>query len=155
MGNNRISFIEYLCLQFKTMILAEFYKYHEAEPVEDLSKGGFGITGVGGKLLDSLFTKQGGSLPPELERAIEEFTAMIRARNAKLDDLQKKSQGASVKAMAAANEIKQMESEDTTEMNRLELTLNAAKKKALKNVDGAAELENERKAELKAEEEKR
>ena len=57
--------------------------------------------------------------------------------------------------MAAANEIKQMESEDTTEMNRLELTLNAAKKKALKNVDGAAELENKRKAELKAEEEKR
>ena len=49
-NNNRISFIEYLCLQFKTMILAEFYKYHEAEPVEDLSKGGVGITG--GELFD-------------------------------------------------------------------------------------------------------
>jgi hypothetical protein len=152
--DNRISFIEYLCLQFKVMILSEFYKRHGLAPEEDLSKGGVGITGVGSKLLDQLFAKN-GTIPPELEKAIEEFTAMMRARNQKLADLQKKAQGASVKAMAAQNEIAQMEAEDNTDMNRIELTLNAAKKKALRTVDGAAELENKRKAELKKEEEKR
>merc|ERR1711916_260246 len=102
------------------MILTEFYKRHDMEPEEDLSKGGVGITGVGSKLLD----------------------------------LQKKSQGASVKAMAAANEIKQMENEDLTDMNRIELTLNAAKKKALKQ-DGSKALEEKKRAEKLKEEEKR
>ena len=154
-NDQRISFIEYLMLQFKVMILTEFYKRHNCAPEEDLSKGGVGVTGVGDKLLDQLFANQGGTLPAELEKAIEEFTKMARERNGKLDDLTKKSKGASVKAMAAANEIKQMEAEDTTEMNRLEITLNAAKKKALKNVDGSAALESKRKAELKADQEKR
>lgn len=100
---------------------------------------------------------------------------MMRARNQKLNDLQAKSKGASVKAMAAANEIKQMENEDLTEVgvvcvflvhllfltfqgqqvNRMELTLNAAKKKALKGGDGAQQLEAKKKAELKEEEAKR
>jgi len=155
-NDQRISFIEYLLLQFKAMILTEFYKRHNMEPEEDLSKGGVGVTGVGSKLLDQLFNGvQSGSLPPELEKAIEDFTKMMRERNAKLNDLQAKSKGASVKAMAAANEIKQMEAEDPTEMNRIELTLNAAKKKALSSKGGEKLLEEKKKAELKAEEEKR
>lgn len=88
-------------------------------------------------------------------QAIEEFTLKIRERNEKLRKLQEQSKGASVKAMAAANEIKQMENEDMTEMNRIEITLNAAKKRALKGNDGEKALEEKRKAELKAEEEKR
>ncbi len=60
-----------------------------------------------------------------------------------------------MKALAAANEIKQMENEDPTEMNRIELTLNAAKKKALKGGDGDKILAEKKKAEIKAEEEKR
>jgi len=137
------------------MILTEFYKRHDCAPEEDLSKGGVGVTGVGPKLLDQLFCVTGGGIPPELEKAIEDFTAMMRAKNAKLRDLQSKAGGASVKAMAAANEIKQMEAEDPTEINRMEITLNAAKKKAMKGGDGAAQLEAKKKAELKAEEEKR
>ncbi len=70
------------------MILTEFYKRHNKAPEEDLSKGGVGVVGVGSKLLDQLFSVQNGSLPPELEKAIEEFTKMMRTRNAKLNDLQ-------------------------------------------------------------------
>lgn len=74
---------------------------------------------------------------------------MMRARNAKLRDLQEKSKGASVKAMAAANEIKQMEAEDLTEVNRMEITLNAAKKKALKSGnDNEKVLQDKKKLEL-------
>lgn len=155
-NDQRISFIEYLLLHFKVMILTEFYKRHECDPEEDLSKGGVGITGVGSKLLDQLFNGvQGGTLPPELEKAIEDFTAMLRARNEKMKTLSEQGKGASVKALAARNELEQMEKEDPTEMNRLEITLNAARRKHLKKKDGAAELEAKRKAELKAEEEKK
>lgn len=148
--NNRICFVEYLLLHFKVMILTEFYKRHKMDPEEDLSKNGVGLVGVGPKLLDQLFAKpNGGELPPELAKAIEDFTKMMRERNAKLRDLQEKSKGASVKAMAAANEIKQMEAEDVTEVNRMEITLNAAKKKALKgDNDGEKMLMEKKKLEL-------
>ncbi len=136
-NNNRICFLEYLLLHYKVMILTEFYRRcvqegrfitccglifpfsHDCEPEEDLTKGGVGVTGVGPKLLDQLFTVAAGGLPAELVQAIEEFTAMTRARNKKFTELQAKAQGASVKAMAAANEIKQMENEDLTEVNRM------------------------------------
>jgi|JI10StandDraft_1071094.scaffolds.fasta_scaffold942428_2 hypothetical protein len=79
------------------MILTEFYKRHNTAPEEDLSKGGVGVIGVGSKLLDQLFNGVSGTLPPELEKAIEDFTKMMRERNAKLNDLQAKSKGQSVR----------------------------------------------------------
>ena len=36
-SDGRISFIEYLILHYKAMILGEYYKRHEKEPLEDLS----------------------------------------------------------------------------------------------------------------------
>jgi hypothetical protein len=129
--NDRISFIEYLLLHYKAMILAEYYK-RTGEPIkEDLSRGGIGITGVGAKLLDELFTLPIG-LDPELEKAIEEFTAQKKARENKIKELQVKASQGGVKGKAAENEIKQIEAEDTTNLNRLEITLNAAKKRAAK-----------------------
>jgi len=136
-NNLRIAFIEYLLMHFKVMILTEFYKRHETNPVEDLSNDGVGLTGVGDKLLDELFAPKSG-LPPELVAAIEEFTAKKREKEAKVKELEAKAAQGGVKGAAASNELAQLQASDKTEMNRLELTLNAAKRKAAKGSADAA-----------------
>jgi hypothetical protein len=131
-NNDRIAFIEYLLLHFKVMVLQTFYKRLDKPCPYDLSKGGIGVVGVGPQLLDQLFTPPVG-LDPELEAAIEAFTAQKRAREEKLKDLNAKVALGGVKGMAAQNEIKQMEAADMTDMNRVEITLTAAKKRAAKS----------------------
>jgi len=156
-NNARISFIEYLLLHFKVLVLTEFYKRHETKPVEDLSNDGVGVINVGDKLLEELFEPKAG-LPPDLVAAIEEFTARKREKDAKVKDLEAKAAAGGVKGAAASNELLQLQASDKTEMNRLELTLNAAKRKASKGSADAA-LEAKRKKEeaerKKAEEEAR
>jgi len=149
--NEKISFIEYLLLHFKGMILTEYYKRMQMQPEEDLSNNAVGITGVGFKLLDELFTLPLG-LNPALEKAIEEFTANKKARESKMKDLLSKADQGGVKGMAAKNEFDQLSAADSTEMNRLELTLNAAKRKAAKT-SGEQALKEKQKA--KEEEENR
>jgi len=127
--NGRIAFIEYLLLHYKCMILAAYYKRLGTQCPHDLTRGGVGVVGVGFELLDELFTLPAG-LPPELERAITEFMQRKRARESKLKGLEETAKNAGVRGLAATNELKQMETQDLTEMNRLELTLNAAKKRA-------------------------
>jgi len=144
--NERISFIEYLLLHFKAMILGEFYKRLEVSPVEDLSNNCVGITGVGDKLLDELFTMPFG-LSPELEKAIEEFTTSKKEKEVKLKKLNEVAKAGGVKGLAAENEIKQMEASDATESNRIELTLAAAKRKAQKNSGDTALAEKRKKEE--------
>lgn len=151
-ADNRISFIEYLLIHYKAMILHEFYKRAEKTPEEDLSNGAIGVTGVGMKLLDELFTASIG-IDPEVERALEELTAIKKEREKKLKALEEKAaQGmeyldtgkkiiltnmnlftGGVKGLAAQNEIEQLSREDPTELNRLEITLNAARRRAGKN----------------------
>jgi len=127
--NDRIAFIEYLLLHYKAVILTAFYKRIGKPCPHDLSKGGIGVCGVGRLLLDELCTLPMG-LDPALEKAIEEFMAKKRARETKVKDLEAKSAKGGVSGLTATNEIKQMESQDLTEMNRMEITLNAAKKRA-------------------------
>lgn len=88
-------------------------------------------------------------LDPALEAAIEEFTAQKKARAQKRKDLEERAKGGGVKGLGAVNELKQMDAADSTELNRLEITLEAAKRKAAKG-SGAAAL-----AKKKAEEEKK
>jgi len=116
-------------LHYKTLILAAYYKRKGMACPHDLTRGGIGISGVGPQLLDELFTIPVG-LPPELERAIAEFMAQKRQRETKLKDLETAAAAGGVRGLAATNEIKQMESQDSTAMNRLEVTLNAAKRRA-------------------------
>eukprot|EP00013_Stygamoeba_regulata_P026837 CAMPEP_0177655194 /NCGR_PEP_ID=MMETSP0447-20121125/14812_1 /TAXON_ID=0 /ORGANISM="Stygamoeba regulata, Strain BSH-02190019" /LENGTH=263 /DNA_ID=CAMNT_0019159047 /DNA_START=69 /DNA_END=860 /DNA_ORIENTATION=- len=130
--NDRIAFIEYLLLHFKAMILREYYKRTGERQTEDLSRDGIGVCNVGAKLLDELFTLPMG-LDPALERAIEEFTSKKRERESRLRELGEKAKQGGVKGMTAKNEIEQMNSQDSTEMNRMELTLEAAKKRAQKD----------------------
>lgn len=147
--NKMISFIEYLLLHYKHMILSEYYKRMEQTPIEPLDNFGIGVVGVGEKLLDELFTLPVG-LDPALERAIEEFTATKKAREARLKDLEEKANQGGVKGFAAKNEIAQMESEDKTEMNRMEISLNAAKKRGAKQ-SGEVALAEKKKLEEEAE----
>lgn len=91
---------------------------------------------VGDKLLEELFTCAEG-VDPEIMKALEEFTAMKKARSKKIDDLEIKAAAGGVKGLAAKNEIEQLLREDPTEMNRIEITLNAAKRRAAK---GSGEL---------------
>ena len=116
-------------------------------------RGGIGIKGVGPILLEELFTLPVG-LDPELEAALEEFTAKKKAEEAKLRVLEEKAALGGVKGLAAQNEIKQIESADKTDERRIELTLNAAKKRASKQ-SGDSALQKKKAAEEAAEKEKR
>ena len=170
-SDNRISFLEYVILQYKAMILKQFYERNEDDPVEDLSNGAVGVVGVGDKLLDELFTLVGKALDPEIEAALEEMTRKKKAQAAKLKELEERAAAGKmqhdyvklmiiimvyvggVKGKAAANEIVQLKQQDPTEFNRLEITLNAAKRKALKS-SGDVALSKKKKMEADSEKKK-
>jgi len=147
--NQRISFVEYLLLHYKGMILHAYYKRTEQPPAEDLSKNGVGVVGVGSKLLDELFTLPVG-LPPELEEAIAAFAEASKQRTAKLRDLEEKAALGGVKGKAAANELAQMNSQDVTADNRQAITLEAARKKAMKSSGEEALAQRKKKEEEEA-----
>jgi len=155
--NAAISFIEYLCLHYKAMILFEFYKRHETKPVENLADDAVGVVGVGDKILEELFYPKVG-IPPELVEAIEAFTAKKKEIAAKRKDLETKAALGGVKGNAATNELAQLDAADKTAMNRQEVSLDAARRKAMKSSSDVAldkkkkQEEDERK---KAEEEAR
>jgi hypothetical protein len=127
-----ISFLEYLLLHYKVMILEEFYKHYEIDCVEDLSNDGIGVSNVGFKLVDELLTMPAG-LNPQIEAAIDEFMEKKKEREEKIKVLTEKAEKGGVKGLAAKQELTIILSGDDTEMNRVELTLQAAKRKAAKN----------------------
>ena len=86
---------------------------------------------VGGKLVEELFTMPAG-LSPQLEAALEAFAEDKKKREAKIKELTEKADKGGVKGMAAKQELRILESGDTTEMNRIELTLAAANRAATK-----------------------
>jgi len=112
-----------------------------------------GVKGVGPKLLEELFTLPIG-LDPALEKAIEEFTQKKREREKRMATLEDKVALGGVKGMTAKNELAQLESQDKTEMNRVEITLNAAKKRASKK-SGDEALQKKKKEQEAAEKAKR
>jgi hypothetical protein len=80
------------------MVLKEYYKRHKMQPQEDLSNDAIGVTGVGDKLLEELFTFPAG-LSAELEKAIDDFYASKKAREKRYKELDVLAQGASVKVL--------------------------------------------------------
>lgn len=136
-NNDRIAFIEYLLLHYKVMILRDYHKRKGTVPTYSLDDGatGVGITGVGDALLEELFTMP-SSIPAELIAAIEAFMRSKKEREDRMKDLEKKAAAGGVKGLTAKNELDQMLAADTTEMNRIELTLEAARRKAMKNAGG-------------------
>lgn len=150
-ANNRICFIEYLMLHYKVMMLTEYFKRHETAPTFDLSNDGVGLVGCGDMLLEELFTMPVG-LSEELEQAIEEFMELKKKRAAHEKELTDKAALGGVKGLGAKNELAQFLSQDTTELNKVELTLQAAKRKAEKETPDAV-LAKKRAAEEKKEKE--
>ena len=150
-ADQRISLIEYLLLHYKAMILISYHQRTGEAETYDLSNGAIGVTNVGDKLLEELFTAAAG-VDPEIEAALEEFTAMKKARQTKIEDLEKRAEQGGVKGMAAKNELEQVSREDLTGLNRVEITLNAAKRRAAKN---SGELALKSKKQQEEEEEKR
>lgn len=152
--NGRICFIEYLLLHYKIMILKEYFKRQGTAPSIDLGNEGIGLTGVGDLLLDELFTMPVG-LSEELENAIEDFMTQKKAREAHIKDLKAKADAGGVKGLAAANELAQLNAQDTTEMNKIELTLQAAKRKAEKESPDAILAKKKEEEERKLEEQRK
>lgn len=148
--DGKISFTEYLLLHYKVMILKEFYKRHESTPVEDLSNDGIGLTGVGQKLLEELLTMP-EQMSKELELAIESFAQTKRDREAKVKSFEEKVKLGGIKGMAAQNELEQLQKQDMTELNRIELTLSAAKRKCAKAGTGGDDLLKKQQEEMDAE----
>ena len=150
-GDGNIAFTEYLLLHYKVMVLKEYYERHEKEPEEDLTNDGVNLVGVGGKLLEELFTMPKG-LSPQLEAALEAFADAKKKREAKIKELTAKAEKGGVKGMAAKQELVILESGDKTESNRIELTLQAAKRKASKKSgeDALKAAQDQQAKELKA-----
>ena len=134
-SDNRICFLEYLLLHYKAMILRAHYERIGKPCPFDLSGDGVGVIGCGNQLLEELFTFPGG-LPADLQQALDDFFATKRKRAARLKKLQKKAALPGVKGLTAKNEIAQINAQSGTEMNRLEITLNAAKRRAMRKGGG-------------------
>lgn len=151
-NNKRISFIEYLLLHYKVMILTEYYKRMEIPCPHDLSKGGIGVSGVGFELLDELFYIP-SSLPGALAQALEELTEQKKARAAIMKKLQSES-GMGVKGGLAAAKLAQMVAEPTPiDQLKTEARINSALRKGPKSA--GAQLEEQKKKEKAAEAAKR
>jgi len=130
-GDNRITFLELLLLCYKELIVTEYYKRTGEKNEFDMSNDCVGLTGVGDVLLQELFTFPAG-MDPAVEEAIEEFMAQKRRKAEMVKDLEAKAALGGVKGLTAKAELNQLAAADSTEENRIEVTLNAAKRKASK-----------------------
>jgi len=115
------------------MILAEYHARRETAPPPNLAASrGVGLTGVGDMLVEELLTLPKGGVDPAVEAAIEAFAEAQRAKAARVAALAVRAAAGGVRGMAAAAELRALEAADTTETNRVELTLDAAKRRAEK-----------------------
>jgi len=116
-----------------------------------------------GKSLQELFAPP--AVSPEaleaLEKAISQYEKTLatrRAREERMDELERAAAQGGVKGKAAKNQLDQMKAEDLLQQNKNEITSAAAKRKAQRVVDDveAAERERERQrqAAMKQEEER-
>lgn len=133
-GDGRTSFIEYLLLHYKVLILNEFFQRHKKEPDVDLSNDGVGLTGVGDRLVEELFAPPAG-LDPELEKLMTEFSLIHAAREKEIKDLEAIVADGGVKGMAAKTKLEGLKKEDQTSMHAVEAKIAAAIKKAVKKTE--------------------
>lgn len=128
--DGRCTFIEYLLLHYKIMILEEYFRRHEMEPDVDMEDDGVGVTGVGERLVEELFSVPQG-LDPDLEAMMKEFSIEHAKRKAKIAELEARVEQGGVKGMAAKNTLEQLLGEDQTSMHAIEARIAAAVKKAV------------------------
>mmetsp|Transcript_14376 Transcript_14376/g.17240 ORF Transcript_14376/g.17240 Transcript_14376/m.17240 type:complete len:276 (+) Transcript_14376:66-893(+) len=151
--DGKVSFIEYLMLHYKVMILTSYYKRLKKDPEEDLSNGGIGLTGVGVKLLDEL-CEIPLNLDPIVIENLEKVKKMKKDRAKKILKLEKKIEKGGVMGKAAKNELEQFLRKGDMEIKKLEAQVTAARKKNLKRAKTASKaLKAEKAKDLAAEKE--
>jgi len=132
--DGRTSFIEYLVLHFKIMILEEFFARKGEAPDVDMSNNGVGLTGVGERLIEELFAPPQG-VDPELEKMMKDFAVSRATRAKEIADLEEVVAAGGVKGMSAKNSLDAMKKEDTSALHAIEARIAAAIKKAEKKTD--------------------
>ena len=150
----RIALIHYLLIHYKSMILNAYFNRKKVTPTADLSNFGIGVTGVGEFLVDELFTTARQGTDPALLKAIEEFMAQKRAKEQLIAKLEATAALGGVKGLAATNELAQLARRDSTSENRIEITLQAARRRS-SGVSGEEALKAAKAAEQRAIAEKR
>jgi len=126
--DGRTSFIEYLVLHFKLMILEEFFARKGEAPDVDMTNGGVGLTGVGERLIEELFAPPQG-VDPELEKMMKDFAVSRQTRSKEIADLEEVVAQGGVKGMSAKNSLDALKKEDGSALNAIEARIAAAIKK--------------------------
>jgi len=130
-GDGRCSFIEFLLLHYKVMILNEYFKRKGVEPDVDLGDNGIGLTGVGDRLCEELYAPPPG-LDPDLDEKMKTFATEQATRAEKIAALEAVVAEGGVKGMGAKTELDKMQHDDTSAINALEARIAAAIKKSQK-----------------------
>lgn len=130
-GDGRTSFIEYLILHFKIMILEEFFDRKGEAPDVDMTNGGVGLTGVGDRLIEELFAPPQG-VDPELEKMMKDFAANRASKAKEIADLEEIVAQGGVKGMGAKTKLDALLKEDGSALHAIEARIAAAIKKAEK-----------------------
>lgn len=130
-GDGRTSFIEYLVLHFKIMILEEFFARKSEAPDVDMDNNGVGLTGVGERLIEELFAPPQG-VDLELEKMMKEFAITRAARAKEIAGLEEIVAAGGVKGMSAKTTLDSLKKEDTSALNAIEARIAAAIKKTEK-----------------------
>ena len=131
-NDDRICFIEYLLLHYKVIILEQYFLRHDIKPTVSLANDGVGLLGVGEMLLEELLTHH--AIDGDLERLIAIFMRKKKIRDAKAKSLKEKSKLGGVRGLTAKTELRELENEDMTDMNRIELSLAAAQRRKAKGL---------------------
>ena len=130
--NGQTSFVEYLLLHFKVMILKEYFQRKGEEPDIPLDDDAVvGLVGVGDKLIEELYAPPAG-LDPELEKMMSEFQLEHTKRQKRIEDLEATVALGGVKGMAAKNSLTALRKQDQTEMHGVEAKIAAAIKRTQK-----------------------
>lgn len=146
--DGRTSFIEYLVLHFKIMILEEFFARKGEAPDVDMNNNGVGLTGVGERLIEELFAPPQG-VDPELEKMMKDFAMNQAARAKEIAELEEVVAAGGVKGMGAKTKLDALKKEDSSALNAIEARIGAAIKKADKKAEEeCARIEGEHKKEL-------
>jgi len=128
-GTGRITFIAYILIHYKIMILTSYYNRNGVEPEVELKGDGVGLVGVGDQLILELYSPPLG-MDPELEKMMRDFAVHKKTREAKIAELEAIIAQGGVKAMATKAELDKLTSENTSDLNHLEAKIKASTKKA-------------------------
>jgi hypothetical protein len=128
-SSGRTSFIEYLLLHYKIMILQSYYRRKGVDPEVELKDDGVGLVGVGDQLILELYSPPLG-MDPELEKMMRDFAIHKKTRETKIAELEAVIAQGGVKAMATKAELDKLTAENGSDLNHLEAKIKAATKKS-------------------------